>query len=227
MDPVENASLHDLPRPGTASEIAATFGRPVYTFVEQPRLDLTQPSTIAHDDVLDTVALNYVFVADPSDPGAPSNLVEDVAEIDHHLANAVDAGQPEWFLAGLRAFRYPMLWEAVATTVVPDEPERSGGRDPVAEHLARHVNHVLINTAEGRSTRPDGAVPVVDAPVTVRHAQPGAVLVVDGVEHDAVLIDTDPDLVGWGTEVDGSIVLVVLPRDLVPLVDLRLASLAT
>lgn len=227
MDFAENASLHDLPRPGTASEIAATFGRPVHTFVEQPRLDLTQPSTIAHDDVLDTVALNYVFVADPSDPEAPSNLVENVAEIDGHLADALAAGQPEWFVAGLRAFRYPMLWEAVVTTVAPDDPERSGERDSVAEHLARHVNHVLINAAEGRSTRPDGAMPVLDAPVTARHAQPGEALVVDGVEHDAVLIDTDPDLVGWGAEVDGSIVLVVLPRDLVPLVDLRLTSLAT
>jgi hypothetical protein len=227
MDFAENVSLHDLPRPGTASEIAATFGRPVHTFVEQARLDLTQPSTIARDDVLDTVALNYVFVADPSDPEAPSNLVENVAEIDGHLADALAAGQPEWFVAGLRAFRYPMLWEAVVTTVAPDDPERSGARDSAAEHLARHVNHVLINTAEGRSTRPDGAMPVLDAPVTARHAQPGAVLVVDGVEHDAVLIDTDPDLVGWGAEVDGSIVLVVLPRDLVPLVDLRLTSLVT
>ncbi|OII26336.1 hypothetical protein [Frigoribacterium sp. MCBA15_019] len=227
MDFAENASLHDLPRPGTPSQIAAAFGRPVHTFVEQPRLDLTQPSTIAHDDVLDTVALNYVFVADPSDPEAPSNLVENVAEIDGHLADALAADQPEWFLAGLRAFRYPMLWEAVVTTVAPDDPERSGERDSVEEHLARHVNHVLINTAEGRSTRPDGAMPVLDAPVTARHAQPGEALVVDGVEHDAVLIDTDPDLVGWGAEVDGSIVLVVLPRDLVPLVDLRLTSLAT
>ena len=227
MDSVENADLHALPRPRTAREVAATFGRPVFTFVDQPRLGLTQPGTISHDDVLHTVALNYVFVADPSDPGAPSNLVENVAEIDGHLADALAAGQPEWFVAGVRAFRYPMLWEAVVTTVAPDDPERSGERDSAAEHLARHVNHVLINTAEGRSTRPDGAVPVLDAPVTARHAQPGAVLVVDGVEHDAVLIDTDPDLVGWGTEVDGSIVLVVLPRDLVPLVDRRLTSLAT
>jgi hypothetical protein len=227
MDPVENADLHALPRPRTAVEVAAEFGHPVHTFVEQPRLDLTQPSTIAQDGVLGTVALNYAFVADPSDPDAPSNLVENVAEIDGHLADALAAGQPEWFVAGLRAFRYPMLWEAVVTTVAPDDPDDPGERVTVAEHLARHVNHVLMNTAEGRSTRPDGAVPVLDAPVTARHAQPAAVLVVDGVDRDAVLIDTDPDLVGWGAEVDGSIVLVVLPRDLVPLVDRRLTSLAT
>jgi hypothetical protein len=227
MDPVENADLHALPRPQTAIEVAAAFGRPVHTFVEQPHLDLTQPSTIAHDGVLDTVALNYAFVADPSDPDAPSALVENVAEIDVHVADALAAGQPEWFVAGLRAFRYPMLWEAVVTTVVPDDPGVPGGRVTVAEHLARHVDHVLINTAEGRSTRPDGAMPVLDAPVTARHAQTGATLVVDGVDRDAVLIDTDPDLVGWGAEVDGSIVLVVLPRDLVPLVDRRLTSLAT
>jgi len=227
MDFTESVDLHDLPRPGTASEIAATFGRPVFTFVDQPCLDLTQPGTVAHDDVLQTVALNYVFVADPSAPDAPSNLVENVAEIDGHLASAVTAGQPAWFVAGLRAFRYPMLWEAVVTTIAPDDPAPSGERVSVAEHLARHVNHVLVNTTEGRSTRPAGATPVPDAPVTTRHAQPGAVLVVDGIERDAVLIDTDPDLVGWGTEVDGSIVLVVLPRDRVPLVDLRLTSLAT
>ncbi|NRD25136.1 hypothetical protein [Frigoribacterium sp. VKM Ac-2836] len=227
MDFVENPDLHALPRPRTAREVAATFGRPVRTFVEQPRLDLTQPSTVGHDDVLDTVALNYVFVADPSDPDAPSNLVENVAEIDGHLADALAAGQPDWFVAGLRAFRYPMLWEAVVTMVAPDDPAPPAEPFAVAEHVARHLNHVLINTAEGRSTRPDGAVPVLDAPVTARHAQSGAVLVVDGVEREAVLIDTDPDLVGWGAEIDDTIVLVVLPRDLVPLVDRRLTSLAT
>ncbi|KQS22900.1 hypothetical protein [Frigoribacterium sp. Leaf186] len=227
MDFAESADLHALPRPRTAVEVAATFGRPVFTFVDQPRLGLTQPSTIAHDDVLHAVALNYVFVADPSEPDAPSNLVEGVAEIDAHLANALAAGQPDWFVAGLRAFRHPLLWEAVVTTTAPADPEPPAVPVTVADHLARHVNHVLINTAEGRSRRPDGAVPVLDAPVTARHAQPGAVLVVDDVERDAVLIDTDPDVVGWGAEVDGSIVLVVLPRDRVPLVDLRLTSLAT
>ncbi|WP_285063092.1 hypothetical protein [Frigoribacterium sp. ME-P-080] len=227
MDPVENTDLHAQPSPRTAVEIAAAFGRPLFTFVDQPRLDLSQPGTVGHDDVLVEVALNYVFVADPSDPDAPSNLVENVAEIDGHLADALAAGQPDWFVAGLRAFRYPMLWEAVVTLVAPGEPAPSDQPASVAEHLARHVNHVLVNTAEGRSIRPDGGSPVLDSPVTARHAQPGAVLVVDGIGRDAALIDTDPDVVGWGTEVDGSIVLVVLPRDRVPLVDLRLTSLAT
>ena len=226
MDSVENADLHALPRPRTAREVAATFGRPVFTFVDQPRLGLTQPGTIAHDDVLHTVALNYVFVADPSDPDAASNLVEGVAEIDAHVANALAAGRPDWFVAGLRAFRHPLLWEAVVTMVAPADPAPPAVPATVADHLARHVDHVLVNTAEGRSTRSDGAAPVLDAPVAARHAQPGAVLVIDDVERDAVLIDTDPDVVGWGAEVDGSIVLVVVPRDRVPLLDLRLTSLS-
>ena len=108
----------------------------------------------------------------------------------------------------------------------PADPAPPAVPATVADHLARHVDHVLVNTAEGRSTRSDGAAPVLDAPVAVHHARPGAVLVVDDVERDAVLIDTDPDVVGWGAEVDGSIVLVVVPRDRVPLLDLRLTSLS-
>ena len=218
MHEIPGATPHDVPEPPSPDEVAARFGRPIIGFCPQPHLtELNGLSTMGHNDRLVQVAVSYSFLLDPADPSSPQNLVDDVESVHGWIEKAHRDRQPEWFIRSLQSRSFPMLWEAVRTSV--DEFERTP-----AEGLARHVNHVLINTVENRRRRSaDSPAPRLDAAVPASHAQP-ATVTLDGIERDGVMIDTDPDIVGWAAEVDGAIVSIAIDRDRAAVLDLRLVT---
>ncbi|WP_165068362.1 hypothetical protein [Marisediminicola senii] len=219
MQEIPGRTVRDLPTPPTRAEVIARFGAPVFTLVPQPHLrELDGASTMAVNDTLQEVSLSYSYLRWPDDPADPRNLVPDIDEITHWIDKAHRDDQPEWFIASLESRRYPTVWEAVRS-IHPDV----GVAQTLAEHLAHHVNHVLINSVEGRRVDAAGRPPRLDAEVKPTHAQP-AVLTVDGVELPAITIDTDPHIVGWAAQVGEVYVTVALDRE--RLLTLRVALTA-
>lgn len=220
MHEVPGASARDLPAPPSPEEVAAGFGRPVFGLVPQPHLrELDVLSTVASGEELTEVSVSYSFLAEPSDPADPRNLVPTVRDIDGWLEKAERDGQPEWFARGLQSMRFPMVWEAVRTASRVDPWGAT-----TAERLAGHMEHVLINTADERRRRDgDSVIPSLDAGVTAAHARP-TTLTVDGAERPGIQIDTDATVIGWAVEVDDSLVSIVLDRDRAEHLDVRLAT---
>jgi len=165
---------------------------------------------------------SYCFFSHPADLTDPLNYADDIESTLMYIEKALSDHQPEWFLDRLRDNRYPTLWEAVRTTKLGIDPDRS-----LADRLADHVNNVLINTVHHRSSWGDAGPPVLDHEVTARHAQSGFALRVDGVATDAFIIDTDPDIVGWALQVGALAVTVAIDRDRAELIDVALETRKT
>jgi hypothetical protein len=146
-----------------------------------------------------SVGITYTVIRHPEDRANPANL----AELDDDVRRALDEvppwPQPRWLIERTERQRYPMLWEAVRTTWTRDPADRP----TLAQAVLAHTTDVLSNSfraergLEGRF----GSIP--PAPdVTVRSVQHDAVLVVDGIEHPAVRLDTDPFVFVVGAEID-------------------------
>ncbi|RWZ58441.1 hypothetical protein ELQ92_14125 [Labedella populi] len=220
MHEVPGASARDLPAPPSPEEVAARFGRSVFGLVPQPHLrELDILSTVATGQELTEVSVSYSFLAEPGDTTDPRNLVPTVRDIDGWLEKAERDRQPEWFVRSLQSMRFPMMWEA-ARTASREDPWGT----PIAERLAAHMDHVLINTADERRRRDGGSViPFLDVGVSAAHARPTTVAV-DGSERTGIRIDTDPTVIGWAIEVDDSLVSIVLDRDRAERLDVALVT---
>lgn len=210
-------TARDFPEPPTIDQVVQDFGAPVFTLVAQPHLDEVSHGTFGSSGMLISVSLSYCVYRHPEDLEDPANFADDIEATLWAIDQAQASDQPTWFMDSLRRRRYPMLWEAVQTVRLGFDMDR-----PLAERLAEHINHVLINTIENRRQSNPGALPVLDHGVTARHAQSGVTLRVDGTDVDAIMIDTDPDVMGWAAEIDGFAVLVAFDRDLAGLVDVTL-----
>ena len=220
MHEVTNARPGDFPAPPSADEVASRFGRPVFSLVEQPGLiRLDGLSTVATGDRLVEVSVSYSHLVAPEDPTDPRGLVDDIDEVTGWIEKAHRDGRPEWFVRSLEALRFPMLWETVRTA-----RRDADGATSLAESLARHLDHVLINTVEGRRRRSgDRPGRELDGPVNPAHARP-ATVVVDGLPREGVEIDTDADLTGWAVIVDDLVVSVALDREVAATLEVALAT---
>jgi hypothetical protein len=164
-----------------------------------------------------TIGQTYVLWRNPDDHDDPVNL----ADLDDELRRTLDAPLerpvPEWMHEARRMLRYPRLWEAVQTHWSASEK----GRRPVAERLIDHAEYTLSN----RFREQLGLEPMEwVAPIPPAALQPCEVLV-DGVQQAGLLLDTDPFVLGLGTELaDGRVLTAVLPRDLLPWIVLEFAS---
>ena len=200
-------TARDLPPPSTLAADAARFRVPVFGFRSQPKLRPVGHGTTSTDGVIQEITMSYAFIADPENPEDPSNLVEHVARIDAARLRAEQSGQPAWFLQGLQDARYPVLTDAVAT-IAPE----SGDQRTTAEHLADHINHVLINSIDSRRRRGAEGIPTLDGGVRGRHAQEASLWIDDNTA-PGLVIDSDPDVIGWAVRAGEALVLVALPRD--------------
>ncbi len=213
-------TARDLPPPSTLEADAARFRVPVFGFSPQPKLRRVGHGTTSAGNVIEEITISYTFIADPENPDDPDNLVEHVARIDAARLRAEQADQPAWFLQGLQDARYPVLTDAVATIA-------AGSGDPrtLAEHLADHINHVLINSIDTRRRQSADGIPTLDGGVRAGHAQ-GAELEVHNTTAPGLLIDSDPDVIGWAVSAGEALVLVALPRDRAEHIDRRLIRIA-
>jgi hypothetical protein len=215
---VPNARPEDFPAPPSADEVASRFGRPVYTLVEQLGLiRLDGLSTVANGDRPVEVSVSYSRLVAPEDPTDPRNLVDDIDDVTGWIEKARREGRPAWFVRSLEARRFPMLWETVWTA-----RKDADGAASLAESLVRHMDHVLINTVEGRRRRSSDHPGLdLDGPVNPAHARP-TTIVVDGLPREGIGIDTDADIVGWAVPVDDLVVSIALDRDVAATLEIAL-----
>lgn len=213
-------TARDLPAPATLAEDAATFAVPVYGLVAQPRLRFASHGATRGDGTTESISISYSYLAEPGDPDAAVNLVENIEEVRGWMRKAELDQQPDSFKDGVAAAQYPMLWEAVLTAIGPDR-DRS-----LDEHLADHVNHLLVNTMEHRRTLDPEHGMLLDHGVRASHAQP-ATVTVSGVRLPGRVIDTDPDVVGWAVQVADAVIVLGLPRDRAKRLVLELGPVGT
>jgi hypothetical protein len=221
MEFIPGLTARDMPAPATPDEIATRFSAPLFTFAPQPCLAEMGFSTVAIGGELTEVSISYSVFRNPDDPDDPVNFTDAREESDSLVREARDAGQPDWFTDAVRSMRHPTLWEAVCTMRLPQVLGQS-----IAESLAGHMNHIIVNSMEGRVRATAEGIPELDSDVSPRHARNGATVIVDGIGFDAIHIDTDPDVVGWALDTDGCRVLIAFDRDYAGLVDIALVRRA-
>jgi hypothetical protein len=217
MDIAQGLRISDLPVPPTGDEIAESFGLPVFTLAPQPALAEAGFGTVGSNDGTHEVAISYSMFRNPQDHEDPANFAPNVAETLAAITAAETAGQPAWFTTLLRRSRFPILWEAVCTARTD-----IGAPLTLAERLAAHVNHVVMNSCPHRR-HPEQSFPsTLLNPVSGSDALPGRLIRVDAADVSAIQIDTDGDVTGWAFETAQVAVLVVIPREFLPLVEFRL-----
>jgi hypothetical protein len=197
----------DVPPPPTIDERARAFTVPVMTFVAQAAVEELGVGTTGsgRNDgpvILDSVSLSYTLWRNPGDHADPLNL----AVLDPDLLASLDREPPRplpaWMVERRERMRYPTLWEAVKTTLADVGAP--------AATLVAHANHVLHNAFIDERVR--GEFPgELDSPVTERHIREHPLLV-DGVEVDGLLIDTDPHVYAVGADLGDRILTSVIAR---------------
>src|SRR6478736_965145 len=216
----------DTPDPMTAQwERIAQWPVPVFGLIPQPTIETFGPSTIGHGSDGSglrnaQVGLSYVVIRNPANRADPANL----ADLDEDVKRALDEVPPwplpTWLIQQNERQRYPMLWEAVRTSWYRD----AAGRPSLDDALVEHITHVLNNTfrrERGLEGRLRGLTPAPD--LTTTSVQHDAVLRIDGGDHRAVRIDTDPHTFAIGAAIDDStLVTVVVTRDELPYLQLEL-----
>lgn len=217
MHIAEGLRVADLPVPPTGDEIAAAFPVPLFGLVTQPGVAEAGFGTVSSNGGVHEVSISYSLFRHPEDHNDPANFANNAADTLAAITKAERDGQPEWFIAGLKRMRFPVLWEAVSTVRTD-----IGEPLPLADRLAAHVNHVVMNTCVERQHESSTGPAILLDPVQASDALPGRLLQVDGADMSAIQIDTDVDATGWAFEVPHAAVLVVIRRADLALVDVRL-----
>lgn len=177
-------------------------------------------TSVGRQERVDEVSLSrsYTLWRNPDDREDPVNLRELDEATGRALEERPPLAGPAWLDEARDRLRYPSLWEAVQTHWV-----RPGGEPRrVADRLIAHAEYVLTNVyREELGLHGD----VYWAPPVPPAALQRSRVVVDGAERDALLLDTDPLVLGLGAELaDGRVLTAVIPRDELPLVVLEFAS---
>jgi len=200
----------------------------VFGLVPEPTIEMFAPTSLGsgsdRSGVRDAhVGLSYIVIRNPADRADPANL----ADLDDDIRRALDEVPPwplpRWLIERTERQRYPMLWDAVRTSWYRDPAHRPS----LDEALVEHTTHVLTNSfrrERGLEGKIGGLPPAPD--VSTTSVQHDARLRVDGVDRQAVLIDTDPHVFAIGTGLDDStLVTMVVTRDELPYLRLELMTL--
>ncbi|NQX26012.1 hypothetical protein HQQ81_01425 [Microbacteriaceae bacterium VKM Ac-2854] len=178
----------------------------------QPRLEEFAAAPILVGGRMVEVSLSYSVLRHPLRRDHPENLVPLSAEQERAIQRAESGDLPPWIVDQITRMRYPVLWEAVRTSVsIPSERAR-----PIEARLAAHVNDAL-RLMPGANTRNRRVARLTESDL-VR----GASIDVDGTPTRGILLRDDPDVVAFGLRVDDRHVTAVLDRNLAPLVDVAL-----
>lgn len=212
----------DSPDPGEATrQQVQALGIGVAGLVAQPHVEdvgtLGLMSSQRTDDtgthlVQATVSRSYTLWRNTADRADPVNLRALTPDERRSLDAAPIADRPGWMLRLIERMRYPFLWEAVQTHWT-----QGGGDASLAEQLVAHVAYVLDNRYRDQHDLPS---------VDVRAVQPSSVLV-DGVEREGSMLDTDPFVLGLAVTLDAERTMTaVLPRDDLPLLHVAFTAAA-
>ncbi|NQX12625.1 hypothetical protein HQQ80_13370 [Microbacteriaceae bacterium VKM Ac-2855] len=184
------------------------FGRPVVSFVPQPRLEQFAAAPSITNGRIVEVSLSYSLLRHPHRRDHPENLLPLSAEQDRAIRRAEEGDLPEWMIDQIRRMRYPVLWEAVRTAVtIPTERAR-----PLEARLGAHMKDAL-RLMPGANSRSRKTVQLREEELTR-----GAPIGVDGETVRGIRVDGDPDVVALGFRLDERQVTVVIERALAPLV---------
>jgi hypothetical protein len=199
-----------MPAPPGVDEIAARFGAPVLSFAPQPRLEeFAAAQTASHGRFVE-ISLSYSYFSNPRNRNDPANHIA----LDPSQRAAIERAEndhlPPWMIDQVTRMRYPVLWEAVRTSV-PIPAERSR---PLEARMAAHMNDVLRNTFPGRVRTRRGGMPVVAASLREEEVTRGVPVLIDGEPTRGFRVDADPDVVAIGARVDGRFMTVVIDRKL-------------
>ncbi|WP_136043129.1 MULTISPECIES: hypothetical protein [unclassified Microbacterium] len=221
----------DAPDPSIESE-ARVRSLPFPVFELRPQPALTRIPIASFTEIGGatgreeiSAAFSYTLWRYPDDHADPRNEIELDEATRRSLDDEPPWGRPAWLIEQVKVFRYPMLWEAVRTTWNAS-PAREG--TSLAEQLVDHTNHILRNQFReelGLSWDPRADD---DAWAATTTAASETSVEVDGRDHPALQIDTDPFVYGVGFRIDEHVVCTaVVPRDALPLVDLSFTLFST
>ncbi|MGW9158154.1 hypothetical protein [Microbacterium sp. NPDC055665] len=221
----------DAPDPSIESE-ARVRSLPFPVFELRPQPALTRIPIVGFTEMGGatgreeiSAAFSYTLWRYPDDHADPRNEIELDEATRRSLDDEPPWGRPTWLIEQVKVFRYPMLWEAVRTTWNAS-PAREG--TSLAEQLVDHTNHILRNRFReelGLSWDPRADD---DAWAATTTAVSETSVEVDGRDHPALQIDTDPFVYGVGFRVDEHVVCTaVVPRDALPFVDLSFTLFST
>lgn len=201
-----------MPAPPGVDQIAARFGDPVLAFAPQPWLEeFAAAQTSSHGRFVE-ISLSYSFFRNPRDRSDPVNHVALDPTQKLAIERAENDHLPPWMIDQITRMRYPVLWEAVRTSV-PIPAERSR---PIEARIGAHMNDVLRNTFPGRVRSRRGGMPVVAATLREEDVSRGVPLLIDGEQTRGFRVDTDPDVIALGARVDGRYMTVVIDRKIAP-----------
>lgn len=210
---------HDdpLPAPPTLDSIGADFPVLLATLVPQASIREIAASTTSSSRNggpfrLETAAITYAIFWNPDDLDDPINHVDlppDVRAAIAHPSPRLPPGVVDW----LQWMRFPTAYEAVQTVLPRD------GRS-IADELALHMRNVVGNTfRKQRDPMPQEPDSFVDPP-SASDAMDASVIV-EGEAVGCVRID-DEHVLGLGVRLDDAIALLVLPKHLLPVLQVEL-----
>lgn len=210
-----------MPKIPTIDSVAAAFPVLLAALAPQPTLrELAvgeRSGRLGGVLVQQSALITYAVIRNPADLDDPANHLPLRPEIEAAIAHP-SPRLPAALVEALPWMRFPQLWEAVQTHV-PRESEES-----LPERLAMHMRNVLMNAFRDERV-PDHDEPwtVADAPAAER-AEPTTV-VVDGAETGAIRI-ADEHVLGLGVDLGDAVATVVLPKHLLPHVEVALVRRA-
>lgn len=200
--------------PGVAEAVAA-FPGPVYGFVSQPQLQEFAATTREATGRVVQIGLSYSFLRLPQRPDDPVNFIELTAEQRQAIERASASTLPGWLKEQIARMRYPTLFDAVRTSV-PIPAERA---HPIEARLAAHMLDTLQATRPRTATTESaqyGFPPLFHDDDVIR----GMPVRVDGETVRSYRVETHPDIVGVGIHHNDAYVTAVVPKGVLPAIDL-------
>lgn len=219
------ATPDDLPVPPSLDDVTARFPGALFTLEPQPGAEEIAVSTVTagagRHPVFLSAAISYGLWRRPDDRDDPVNLAEISDELRAQLDEPPRFPLPDGLMAIRERMRYPMLWEAVQTTLLGlGDEERTIGTT-----LVEHVNHILMNRF--RDTRVRGEMPgELLGAATEAAVERGIPVRIDGGVVDGVRLDTDAHVLGLGVDLGDRHLTAVLARDDLPFLDLAFVTRA-
>lgn len=206
------------PGPHAVAEIVASFAGPVYGFVAQSHLQEFAATPASATGRVVQVSLSYTYFRVPARPADPSNFVELTADQERAIVAAEGSKLPPWLKDQISRMRYPVLFEAVRTSL-PIPSERA---HPIESRLAAHMSDAL------HALRPQLATVESShhgSPLQVRDddIRRGVPVLVDGEPVRSYRVDGHPEVIAIGMDLRSCFVTAVVPRGMLPGLDLSFA----
>ncbi|NQX28495.1 hypothetical protein HQQ81_14200 [Microbacteriaceae bacterium VKM Ac-2854] len=204
-----------MPGPPSVADIVASFAGPVYGFVSQSHLREFAATPASATGRMVQVSLSYTYLRVPARPTDPSNFVQLSPDQQRAIDAAEASSLPTWLKEQINRMRYPVLFEAVRTSL-PIPSERA---HPIESRLAAHLSDAL------HALQPQLATVESSHHGALRQLQDedirrGVPVLVDGEWQRSFRIDAHPEVIAVGLQLEDCFVTAVVPRAMLPGLDL-------